>query len=461
MSNPAHYETARKARDPRFDGQFFVAVKSTGIFCRSVCPAPLPKEQNVEYFTLAPVAMQAGYRPCLRCRPDSAPGSFAWKGVDTTVERSVKLFKQFPELSLQQISEKLGVSDRYLRALFSRKLGISPKKYRLYEQLLFAKQLLHDSKLSVEQIAQACGFSSARRLQDNLSGTLNLTPSQIRKQSYDTTTSRSDAAYQTIHMRLAYRPPYCWEHLREFLAIRAIKGVESVGQQSYARWFRWQHTTGWFEVRHRPSRGAFDLTLKLVDLSLIQPIVAQIRRILDLDADPNVIANCLEQAGLPSELQLAGLRLPGIWSSFEAGCRAILGQQVSVKAAINLVTQLTTELGEQCSEGRCFPTPQAVAQSQLEFLRMPSSRRTALIAFAQFISDNGETADLNDWLSIKGVGIWTIAYAKMRGQSDPDVFLNTDLVIRKQMAKLAISKFEPERAAPWRSYLTFQLWSQP
>lgn len=181
MLEGQQYQQARLSRDARFDGQFFVAVKSTGIFCRPVCPAPSPKEENVVYYQLAAQAMQAGFRPCIRCRPDSAPHSWAWKGVDTTIERALSLLQQQPELTLTALSDKLGITDRYLRKLFQQKLGVSPKQYSLYQQMLFAKTLLQQSELNVEDIAVACGFQSSRSLQYNLHKHLRLTPSQLRQ----------------------------------------------------------------------------------------------------------------------------------------------------------------------------------------------------------------------------------------------------------------------------------------
>lgn len=455
------YEQARRTRDARFDGHFFVAVKSTGIFCRPICPAPSPKEKNVEYFSLAQLAMQAGYRPCLRCRPDAAPCSFAWKGVDTTVGRAVNLIKSHPELTIQQICEKLGVTDRYLRALFSQKLGIAPKKYRLYGQLLFAKQLLHQTSLNIEEVAQASGFASARRLQSNLKSSLKLTPSHIRRESVERGKLQSSSS---LTLQLSYRLPYNWPHLRDFLRIRAIQGIETVAEQSYARFFRLGDAKGYFNAKHNPLKRRFDVELEIDDIRSIQTVVFEIKRVLDCDADPVSIEQALINTGVPKESLVSGIRIPGVWDAFEAGCRAILGQQISVKAAINLTTQLCQELGEpldgqidgSVQDRILFPTAKAVAESPLAFLKIPQKRRDCLRAFAQFNVLNPNASQLDDWLSIKGIGPWTVAYAKMRGQSNPDIWLNTDLIIKKQIQQFSLN---PAAAAAWRSYLTFQLWS--
>lgn len=442
------WQQARLSRDKRFDGTFFVAVRTTGIFCRPICPVQLPKEENVTYYPLAQQAMEAGYRPCLRCRPDSAPMSWAWQGVDTTVARGLKLLQQFPDLSLQEIADKLGVTDRYFRALFKRKLGVGPKRFQLYEQLLFAKQLLHQSDLSIEQIAQASGFSSARRLQENMKKTLKLSPSQIRRQS-------SEHA-EHIQVRLAYRAPYQWEQVRGFLARRAIDGVEEVAENRYARQIRVGEELGWFAATHNPEQQAFDIQVSLPSMTSFKSVIGEIRRLLDLDADPALIGQALQQTGLSNAQVRQGLRIPGIWSAFEAGCRAVLGQQISVTAAINLVTKLTHELGERVDGRLYFPDAASVANSDLAFLGMPQARRDTLRRLAKWCAEHPGETDLSQWLSLKGIGPWTVAYAQMRGQSQPDVWLNTDLVIKKQLQQHAL---DAEQAAPWRSYLTFQLWS--
>lgn len=448
MDDLQTYQNARKTRDARFDGTFFVAVKSTGIFCRPICPAPSPMEKNVEYFSMAQLAMNAGYRPCLRCRPDSAPMSCAWKGVDTTVERAISLLAQYPELTLDNISEKLGISDRYLRDLFKRKLGMGPKKFQLYEKLMFAKQLLHQTRLPIEHVAQASGFSSARRLQDNLSNTLGLSPKQIRQKGV--------SKENQLLLKLSYRPPYHWQHLRDFLATRAISSVESVTENSYSRTFNLGSSSGWFEATINSAASVFEVKLEINEIANLKPVITQIRRILDLDSDPKVIEEGLVSTMLPSTNILNGIRIPGVWQPFEAGCRAILGQQISVVAAIKLVTKMVNELGSKEEQRFYFPTPEQVSKSDLQFLGMPDKRRQTLRAFARFCAENPDQDNLDHWLKIKGIGPWTVAYAKMRGQSNPDIWLDTDLIIKKQIANNSI---EANAAKPWRSYLTFQLWS--
>lgn len=446
--NVSLFQQARLSRDPRFDGLFFIAVKSTGIFCRTICPATLPKEENVEYFSLAQQAMSAGYRPCLRCRPDSAPQSFAWKGVETTLERGMQLLQRNPEQSIQAISNKLGISDRYFRQLFQRHLGISPKQYQLFAQLLFAKQLLHQTHLSIEQISQAVGFHSARLLQAQMRQNMQLTPKQIRRQNRKVS--------RQIEVILSFRPPYAWEQVRDFFAQRAIPGMERVAEHSYSRIFNFKSTQGFFCATYQPEQRRFLLRLTLDDVHHLKAVIGNIRRMLDLDSDVTVIKEQLQATGLSPLSIVEGIRLPGVWSTFEAGCRAVLGQQISVQAAVKLVTLLVHKLGEKQEDKFLFPTAQAVAQSDLEFLPMPNSRRQALRSLANFVANQPDDHDLQSWLAIKGVGVWTLAYAKMRGQSNSDIWLDTDRVIKNRCKHLSL---QPENAAPWRSYLTFQLWS--
>jgi len=443
----ADYQQARLTRDPRFDGTFFTAVKTTNIFCRPICPANAPLEKNVEYFQLAQQAMFAGYRPCLRCRPDSAPHSYAWQGVNTTVHRAMRLLRQNRELNIEEIAVKLGITARYFRHLFQQHLGLSPKQYQLFDKVLFAKQLLHQSSLPIEHIAQASGFASARRLQHNFKKVTGLTPQQIKQ--------GKNKQQQFITLKLAFRPPFNWQHIQSFLALRAIQGVELVTESSYSRTFVIGTDKGWFRVSSIQDKHYLQVDISLPKIEKLTTVLSNIERIFDLNADTKTIQTQLLKCGVPAETLLAGLRIPGVWDTFEAGCRAILGQQISVKAAITLLSLLSKELGDTEGDKGYFPSPKAIANSDLAFLKIPNSRRQTLLLFAQhMLSGSDLTADA--WLKIKGIGPWTVAYAKMRGQSCPDIWLDTDLIIKKQLAKLNI---DADLARPWRSYLTLQLWS--
>ncbi|WP_263971434.1 DNA-3-methyladenine glycosylase 2 family protein [Vibrio atypicus] len=439
-------QRARMARDARFDGRFYVAVKSTGIFCRPICPANLPKEENVEYYIEKAQALQAGYRPCLRCRPDSAPSSWAWKGVETTFQRSLKLIEQgeLQTTSLADLADRLGISDRYLRQLFQTHLGMSPKQYALYHQLMFAKQLLHSSSMSITDIAFASGFGSVRRFNDAFKSVMKLTPSQIRKQQ----TQQDEINY----IDLAYKGPLDWQHMLDFYQLRAVHGLEQIDGQSYQRSFALDGVKGWFKIA--PTKiGVMRVEFILDDTRKLKALVNQLRRMFDLDTDVLSIEQQLNELN-PNLINRSGIRIPGVWSCWEAGVRAILGQQVSIKAAIGQLNLLVSTL--QPEGDHHFPTPEEISAADLSFLRMPQSRKETLLRFAQFMEAN-PNASLDEWLSLKGIGPWTVNYARLRGASEPNCFLDGDLVVKKAMQKFP--QLNIESVTPWGSYATFHCWS--
>ncbi|WDE11555.1 AlkA N-terminal domain-containing protein [Thalassomonas haliotis] len=459
MLNPETCQKARLSRDPRFDGKFFTAVKTTGIYCRTICPVSPPKEENVCYYATAIEAANAGFRPCLRCRPDSAPGSPAWKGVNTTLERAIKLVDEgaLQTGDLPGLAERLGISDRYLRELFKKHLGTSPKTYAQYQQCLFAKQLLQQTKLPVTQVALASGFSSIRRFNDCFLSQLKLTPSKMRKSAEETANS--------LQLKLHYRPPYDWSQMSAFLMARAIPGLEWGSEHSYGRMFEWAGTRGCFTAEHISDAFRFDVTIEVDDVRHLKAIVNNIRRVLDLDVDMQAVEQDLAR-GCPENFTVKpGIRLPGIWSMFEAGIRAILGQQISVVAARNLVTILVSSLGQSSGGKYFFPTPDAIAESELDCLKIPGSRKQTLRNLARHYLDSDNPDEASAWLKLKGIGPWTVDYARLRGLSEPDIFLGGDLGVKKALAQSEQSLpqsdqvLKPEAVSPWRSYLTFQLWS--
>lgn len=458
--NDRHYQQARLARDHRFDGRFFVAVKTTGIYCRPICPAPAPKEQNVCYFETAIAAANAGFRPCLRCRPDSAPASWAWKGTDTTLERALRLIDDGALISgsTTELADRLGISSRYLGQLFQRTVGTSPKHYSLYQQVLFAKSLLQQTDLPITDIALASGFKSVRRFNDCFANVLKMTPRSLRRPTGKQTKEPG------IHLFLSYRPPYDWAALRTFLQTRLIDTLEWCGEDHYGRTFRLANgATGRFTAWHRPERCGFEVALEFNQPSAPLPVVRTIRRLLDLDADSSTIDAHLASLQNQWGTERPGLRLPGTWDAFEAGIRAILGQQISVMAARNLVRQIVTEHGELlpgADDGRrLFPTPAALAHSDLNTLKIPGRRRQTLIDLARFFDTQpDQAADPEQWLALSGIGPWTVNYARMRGLGESDVWLGSDLGVRKALGQTNDS-WQPADASPWQSYLTFYMWS--
>ncbi len=450
---------ARLSRDHRFDGLFFTAVKTTGIYCRSICPANPPLEKNVDYYDTAVAAALAGFRPCLRCRPDSAPGSPAWLGSKTTLRRATRLIHEgaLIEHDMNRLAQRLGVTDRYLRKLFQAELGLSPKSYSLYYQCLLAKKLLHETRLPITQVAFASGFNSIRRFNDCFKKQFRLAPRQIRSltTSNYVRNKQNDSAHQaTVSITLAYRPPYDWAGVHEFFRQRLIDGLEWLDDQAYGRTFQLSGHRGRFTAQHDAVHHRFNVTVSLDEVGILAQAIANIRRCLDVDAVPTAITTAVAKS-MPDRVVVKGLRLPGVWSPFEAGVRAILGQQISVKAAKKLVTQLITMNSTDCVEGVYFPTPQQLLALDLNQLGMPQRRRASVLALAEFAIEN-PLDEPEPMLALPGIGPWTVNYIRMRGCSDPDIFLGDDLGIKKAIRQQVC---RPELAVPWRSYLTLSLWS--
>lgn len=439
---------ARYARDARFDGMFFTAVKTTGIFCRPICPATPPKEENVEYFSHQAQALKAGYRPCLRCRPDSAPFSPAWKGVETTFLRAMQLIDNgaLGSGSITDLAERLGISDRYLRTLFDTYIGVSPKQYSLYSQLMFAKQLLHTSSMSITDVGFASGFNSTRRFNDAFQKELKLSPSQIRRAKPDDSLSN--------HVQLTFHGPLDWSHLLDFYRRRMIEGIEEVGEDYYQRKVKVNGSKGWFKAT-LVKDNSLDIEFELDDINQLRSLIAHIRRMFDLDVDIAKVEAFF--ATIDTNLVArSGIRIPGVWSAWEAGVRAILGQQVSVTAAIGQLNLLVRELSG-ADEETYFPTPKQIAEADLSFLRMPGSRKETLKRFAEYMVDN-QAEHPSKWIDLKGIGPWTIQYALLRGLSEPNHLLVGDLVVKKFIEHRPAINIES--VSPWGSYATFHCWNQ-
>ena len=440
-------QAARLARDARFDGVFFTAVLTTGIYCRPICPARAPKETNVRYFASAAACAQAGYRPCLRCKPDSSPG------VNTSAPIASAIAQLQAGLTVAQAAQLLGISDRYLHKLFIAELGVSPKHYQLYQRCLLAKQLLHQTTWPISQIAIASGFDSVRRFNDCFLQQIQLTPSAVRREK---TTSNSTKQLPNLTINLSYRPPYNWPWVRDFLRARAIQGLEQVTDTSYGRQFYVARERVSFVAHHHADTCQFRVLLQLDNCRVLTEAIDKIRKVLDLNANSFFIDQAIKQAAPMLDVN-EGLRIPQFPSLFVAGVRAVLGQQVSVAAARNLVAQVVDHLGEKDGDQRWFPVPKRVAEHDLDFLKMPAGRRETLRRLAQFCVDQ-PNANAKDWLALKGIGPWTVDYACMRGQADTDIWLSGDLGVKHSLAK--IGHVSDALAQPWRSYLTIQMWSQ-
>jgi AraC family transcriptional regulator of adaptative response / DNA-3-methyladenine glycosylase II len=457
--DPQTCRRARLSRDTRFDGEFYLAVRTTGIYCRPICPARAPAEKNVRYFPSAELAALAGFRPCLRCRPESAPDSPAWKGTSTTVQRALRLISQgaLNTGSLADLALRLGIGERYLRKLFQRELGVSPQALALNQRLLFAKKLLAETALPITDVAFAAGFGSVRRFNSAVQKQFQLPPSALRSRRSVKTTSVS------IKLQLHYRPPYDWDGAMDFFSRHAIAGVESVTTRSYRRNILAGDTVGSFEVSPVAGRNALWLELDLADHSHLMPVVARVRRMFDLDANPAAIHRVLGQDPRLALLlqRFAGIRLTGAWSLYEAAVRGIVGQQISTQAARGVIARLAGSSSGD-NGGTVFPTSATIAALEDDQFPMPGRRRETLRALCRCCTGGEDALDIEALSALQGVGPWTVAMVAMRGTGHPDVFPTKDLGLEKAWARLpgtAVAlQDQMAQWRPWRSYAANLLW---
>ncbi|MFA0813596.1 DNA-3-methyladenine glycosylase 2 family protein [Microbulbifer epialgicus] len=470
--------SARLARDRRFDGRFFTAVKTTGIFCRPICPARPPLEHNVTYFATAAEAANAGFRPCLRCRPDSAPGSPAWELVSTTVQRALKLMRSEREPhSVERLAERLGVSSRYLRRLFAEHLGVSPLAVWQTERALFAFRLLRDTNLPIAEIAYESGFNSLRRFNGVFKQIYQRTPSEVRREGH--TGRLKSSASTTVRLYLDYRPPLDWQQLLTFLGARALVGVEQVEDCEYLRSFALEGCRGVMRVAHDPERNRLVVEVSGQEGGTGLYLLNQrLRRLFDLDADTAEIQAVLNEDPLLKKqlAQRPGLRLPGAWDPFEYALRAILGQQISVAAATTIAGRLVARYGESFVDDSgverfLFPTAKQLAEADFAGLGLTRTRANTLREFVDATLDgrvNFAEQSLEDWCTqvtaLPGIGDWTAQYIAMRGLSMPDAFPSSDLGILQALGSKSL-KAKPKEALaraeqwrPWRAYGAILLW---
>ncbi len=480
VPDPRICEQARRSRDARFDGLFFIAVSSTGIYCRPVCPAPAAKRANVRYYANAAAAEAAGFRPCLRCRPELAPGNHAWRHGGDLVARALELMDEgaLAEQSMDQFAARLGVSARQLRRLFVEQVGAPPRSVYATQRLLFAKQLLTETALPVTQVALAAGFRSLRRFNAAFAQANHIEPRQLRRQPRD--------ADSPLVLRLDYRPPYAFDTLLDFLRTRALPGLESVDQHAYARVFGPADAPGWLRVSAWPNAHALRLQLHCPRPTQLPDIVRRVRRMFDLDADPRSITQALADDALlgPLRGRDPGLRIPGCWDGFEIAVRAVLGQQVSVARARNLAVRFLQRFGEPVAGTppvgleRLFPTAAVLASADLTGIGLTAARARTVRTLAQALLDGqvslgaGQTLDgfVAQWTALPGIGPWTAHYVALRALGNPDAFPAGDLILRREAAAggvpLTTAALEARAThwRPWRAYAVMHLWraaSQP
>ncbi len=474
---------AVKSRDARFDGRFFTGVVSTGIFCRPVCPAPTPKAENCQFFADAAAAMNAGFRPCLRCRPEAAPGSPAWNGVSTTVNRAMRLIGEGAlddGGSVAALADRLGMGERHLRRLFLEHVGVGPKAVAQTRRVLFAKKLIGETNLSLTDIALAAGFGSIRRFNATFLEIYGRPPRELRRLEGE----EAGAADVPLQLKLAVRPPYDWPGIVGFFKSRAIPGVEDVGEGHYRRGLHFDGRGGWLEVRPDGAGRHLRVSVRLDDTRHLKTVMERCRRLFDTDADRDAInAHLGRDPVLAAAVERhPGLRLPGGWEPFEIAVRAVLGQQVSVAAARTFAGRLCEAWGAPLKGtpprglSRLFPTPQALARARdLTVIGLTRRRAETLHGLAKAFADGSldleqaqDLADLETRLTtLPGIGPWTARYIAMRAFSEPDAFPSGDLGLLRAMRteNPEMTARELDRRAegwrPWRAYAALHLWSLP
>ena len=485
LQNTAEQDTcylALQARDARFDGCFFTAVTSTGIYCRPVCKVRTPKRENCRFYTHAAQAESAGFRPCLRCRPELAPHQLAWSTQDASsilAQQAARLMDipqdwNTGESSIQQLALRLGISDRHLRRIFEAQFGISPLQYLQTRRLLTAKQLLTDTNLTVTQVALSSGYASVRRFNAAFATHYGLNPSQLRR-----TRTPHDGTGQVV--RLGYRPPYDVAAMLQFMRTRMLVGSEHIGATGLRRTLRLDAAshvyTGWIEATFAPEHNQVLLRVSDSLCEVLPQVIHRLRATLDLDANPQAI-NAVLHPHFPDG---DGLRVPGAMDGFELAVRAVLGQQITVAAARTLAQRLVERFGEPVATPwselqRLFPTPQVLALAGgdgLGQLGIVRQRQAAIVALAQGVADQSLAlhggapvqATVDALKALPGIGDWTAQYIAMRALRWPDAFPAGDVALHKALGLGQARRPAQEAEAaslvwqPWRSYAVIRAWT--
>jgi AraC family transcriptional regulator of adaptative response / DNA-3-methyladenine glycosylase II len=470
---------ALRSRDHRFDGLFFVGVKSTGIYCRPVCTVKPPKEINCTFYDTAQEAEQAGYRPCLRCRPELAPGNAP---VDNSQRIAHQIVRRIEEgvaeesAALELIAREFDLSSRQIRRIIRKELGVPPIQLILTRRLLLAKQLLTETKLPIIEIAFASGFSSLRRFNDAFTTRYKMPPTRLRKKAVEGANDVNGA--DPLTLQLAYRPPYDWAGILQFLKARELKRVEWIGDDFYARTVRLGDKKGWIRVKHVAKKNALLLELPHQLITVLPALLNRVRDLFDLNARPDEISRQLRKDRFLAASVRAnpGLRVPGAFNGFELGLRAILGQQITVKAATTVACRFAEAFGEPIETpfpelDRLTPEPARIARADVDALArlgVVRARAKSIIALAQaqreFSLENGlhhnPDAAIARLADLPGIGQWTAHYIAMRAMRWPDAFPKEDIVVRKNLGGVTPRQAEEMSEAwrPWRSYAVLHLW---
>ncbi|HKU15419.1 MAG TPA: AlkA N-terminal domain-containing protein [Steroidobacteraceae bacterium] len=469
-------DRARISRDARFDGRFFIAVTSTGIYCRPICPSPTSKSTNVRYYATAAGAAEAGFRPCLRCRPEAAPGTPGWLGTSAVVRRALRLIQEgvLDEISVDQLAARIGIGPRHLHRLFTRHVGASPIAVAQTRRLHFAKRLLDETDLPITHVALASGFGSLRRFNYTFQQIYGRAPRDIRRQRRGGVAA-ADA--DEVVLRLSFRPPYDWPQVRGLLAARAVPGVERVDERGYARTVKSEAGHATVCIRALDNEDALELRVLGAAPTMLFQISSTARRMFDLAADPARIAVAFKSDDLLAPLvkRHPGLRIPGAWDPFECGVRALLGEHVDASASRALAASLVMRAGEPIAEAadglsHFFPTPDALTTADLSGLGLSASRVTAIraLACATHAGDLDFTAGVEEvtaaLASLPGFDAGAAQYVALCALGEPDAFPRTDLIVRRMAgsARKPLTLRELDARAeswrPWRGYALLHLW---
>ena len=468
---------AVRSRDARFDGRFYTAVTTTGIYCRPICPAQTPLPNHVRFYACAAAAEAAGFRACRRCRPEASPGSADWNVRADLVARALRLIAEgaIDAVGVEGVAQRLGVSARHLHRELVAEVGAGPLALARTRRAQTARLLADQTDLSMTEIAFSAGFASIRQFNETMRRAFGCAPSELRRGVRPPLPS--DGA---ITLRLSYRPPFDAEMLLNFLGQRAIPGVEELVDGRYRRTLLLGRARGSVELAATPGAPSLTLRLRLDDLRDVALVVQRCRGLFDLDADPAAIAAVLSIDPLLASLvaRRPGLRIPGAIDGFELAVRAILGQQISVAGARTLAGRLARALGEPLAAPsggltHYFPTAAALAEANLDGMGLTGARITALKALARAVEDGrlrldrsaDRAATREQLLALPGVGEWTASYIALRALGDPDALPSADLGLRRALERMGVAggaralDARAEAWRPWRGYAALHLWT--
>ena len=469
------------SKDERFDGKFFAGITTTGIYCRPICKARLPKKENCVFFKTKAEAEKAGFRPCLICRPELAPEYSIVNAKKTIAEQTLSMLNQnaCDENVLENISKKLGYSDRHIRRVFQEEFNVSPIEYLQTNRLLLAKKLLTDTKLSIQDVAIGSSFKSLRNFNNSFKKHYKIAPSYFRKRE-----KQKDTTNDEIIVYLSYKPPYDWDSLLYFLKMREVKDMEIITDKTYTRAISIQGKNetfeGYIKVENKEDKNALKVGVSYGLIKILSVVLNKVKNLFDLTSNPEIIYDNIKSLNeIKPNLCKIGTRVPGAINVFEIAVRAVLGQLVSIKTACTLVKRFVEKFGKKINTGIdgisiAFPEPKAILDTENAVEEMKSTgihyaKGNAILELAKYYNkignDYSQLADIQEEIvklkAIKGIGNWTANYIAMRAMNYTDSFLATDYGVVKALEPIKPKEIEKISAkwSPWRSYITVNIWN--